>query len=262
MTQVFVFIIEKINRITYYKLVMYNFWLVHNKSFTHTNSKSLHLDMKCFCCCLKLLIHQRFFWMSVWQGLTLQKKGNSSKDPFAGLLLTLQVESPDECWTSGLCLVDWTLIDVPSVLPVDWDGPDKDDRHCRRQLLQSCFIDHARLHVPSGSLHKQAVDVSTFSGRACHVLTSFLCDVTLQTHAIQWPLVFTSHLLHDGCEEGLWVEESSEPDSSRKLEVRWPGLQLLHSQQKISIPCSQTIQGWISLLVPALWDKVHEESIS
>lgn len=40
MTQVFVFIIEKINRITYYKLVMYNFRLVHNKSFTHTNSKN------------------------------------------------------------------------------------------------------------------------------------------------------------------------------------------------------------------------------
>lgn len=46
MTQVFVFIIEKINRITYYKLVMYNFRLVHNKSFTHTNSKILHLDIK------------------------------------------------------------------------------------------------------------------------------------------------------------------------------------------------------------------------
>lgn len=30
MTQVFVFIIEKINCITYYKLVMYNFRLVHN----------------------------------------------------------------------------------------------------------------------------------------------------------------------------------------------------------------------------------------
>lgn len=48
MTQVFVFIIEKINRITYYKLVMYNFRLVHNKSFTHTNSKILHLDIKMF----------------------------------------------------------------------------------------------------------------------------------------------------------------------------------------------------------------------
>lgn len=47
MTQVFVFIIEKINRITYYKLVMYNFRLVH-KSFTHTNSKILHLDIKMF----------------------------------------------------------------------------------------------------------------------------------------------------------------------------------------------------------------------
>lgn len=48
MTQVFVFIIEKINRITYYKLVMYNFRLVHNKSFTHKNSKILHLDIKMF----------------------------------------------------------------------------------------------------------------------------------------------------------------------------------------------------------------------
>lgn len=47
MTQVFVFIIEKINCITY-KLVMYNFRLVHNKSFTHTNSKILHLDIKMF----------------------------------------------------------------------------------------------------------------------------------------------------------------------------------------------------------------------
>lgn len=43
MTQVFVFIIEKINHITYYKLVMSN-----NKSFTHTNSKILHLDIKMF----------------------------------------------------------------------------------------------------------------------------------------------------------------------------------------------------------------------
>lgn len=37
MTQVFVFIIEKINRITYYKLVMYNFRVIHTYKLKNTS---------------------------------------------------------------------------------------------------------------------------------------------------------------------------------------------------------------------------------
>lgn len=60
MTQVFVFIIEKINRITYYKLV------VHNKSFTHTNSKILHLDIK-----MVLLLFETFTSSKIFLNVSL-----------------------------------------------------------------------------------------------------------------------------------------------------------------------------------------------
>lgn len=70
--------------------------------------------------------------MLVWQGLILQKKGNFFKDLFVGFFFIFQVESLDECWIFGFRFVDWIFIDVFSVLFVDWDGFDKDDRYCRR----------------------------------------------------------------------------------------------------------------------------------
>ena len=67
------------------------------------------------------------------------------------------------------------------------------------------------LTVPARSLHVQAVHVGALTRRTADVLTALLCDVTLQRHLVQRPLVLPGHLLHDGGEEGLRVEETCEP---------------------------------------------------
>ena len=67
------------------------------------------------------------------------------------------------------------------------------------------------LAVPARSLHVQAVHVGALTRRTADVLTALLSDVTLQRHLVQRPLVLPGHLLHDGSEEGLWVEQTCEP---------------------------------------------------
>lgn len=81
MTQVFVFIIEKINRITYYKLVMYNFRLVHNKSFTHTNSKILHLDIKMFLLLFEIFTSSKIFLNVSLAGFNSAEEGQLLQGP-------------------------------------------------------------------------------------------------------------------------------------------------------------------------------------
>ena len=93
--------------------------------------------------------------------LNLKQESNTTQNPLASLLLRLEVESPDKCWSALFCLVDRTLIDVPHVLSVDRNGLQEDDRQWWSQILQSGFIDHTCLHVPSSSLHEQSMYVGT-----------------------------------------------------------------------------------------------------
>lgn len=76
MTQVFVFIIEKINHITYYKLVMYN-----NKSFTHTNSKILHLDIKMFLLLFETFTSSKIFLNVSLAGFNSAEEGQLLQGP-------------------------------------------------------------------------------------------------------------------------------------------------------------------------------------
>lgn len=93
------------------------------------------------------------------------------------------------------------------------------------------------LCVPACTLHIKPVYVGPFTRWGTEVLPVLLGNITLQTHTVQRPLipvVYTrrylvshqvvfinfqstckkptlpsSHSLHDGCEEGLGVEEAS-----------------------------------------------------
>lgn len=55
----------------------------------------------------------------------------------------------------------------------------------------------------------------------------FFLVTSTDTHLVQGPLILPGHGLHDGCEEGLGVEEASQPHHSGQGEVGRPGLQLL-----------------------------------
>lgn len=44
-------------------------------------------------------------------------------------------------------------------------------------------------------------------------------DVTVEAHLVEGPLILTSRLLHDGCQERLRVEEAGEPHSGRQLKI-------------------------------------------
>ena len=97
-------------------------------------------------------------------------------------------------------------------------------------------MDQAGLRVPAGSLHKEAMDVCSLSRGAAEVFPVLLGDVTLQAHAIQRPLILASHGLHDGCQEGLRVEEAGQPDTRRHVEVGDPVLKVSYAEQEISVP--------------------------
>ena len=173
--------------------------------------------------------------------LHLQQERHTTHDPLGCLLLRLEVEGPDVRGASQLRLVDWTLVDVAHVEAVNRDGLDEHDGHCGRQLLQPRLVDHARLRVPASALHEQAVHVGAFPRWTGHVVLALLGDVTLQHHAVEWPLVLAGHLLHDGGEERLRVEEPGQPDGRRQGEVSRPRVQLLDSLQQVTEPDREAV---------------------
>ena len=70
------------------------------------------------------------------------------------------------------------------------------------------------------------------------------------------------NLLHDGGEEGLRVEESSEPDGRRQLKVRYPRLEFAHPQQQVRVPGRQAVHGRVGALQPRVWNGVQVQSVT
>ena len=103
--------------------------------------------------------------------------------------------------------------------------------------------------------------VGALPGRARHVLARLLGHVALQHHAVQRPLVLAGHLLHDGRQEGLRVEEAGQPDGGGQLEVGGPRLQLLDAEEQVGVPQAQGQEGRVGAFGPRLRHRVQEERV-
>ena len=193
--------------------------------------------------------------------LEAEEKCHPSDDPLCWLLFGLQIEGPHKRGASLSCFVQRAPVHVAKVLLVNWDGLDKDDRHGRCQLLQPCLLNSPALDVPPCALHEQAANIGTFPWWGTEVLAVLLSDVTLEAHPVQRPLILTSHGLHDSREEGLRVEEASQPDGCRHLEVSSPILELLDPQQEVCKPVGEVGEGGVGLCSPLGWNLVQKESI-
>ena len=193
--------------------------------------------------------------------LITKQQTHSCNSPFGCLLLGLEVEGPHKRGTPLPRLVHGTLVHVLGLLLVHGDGPDEDDRDGRRELLQPGLLDESRLRVPPGPLHEQAVDVGPLPRGAGEVLPVLLGHVALEAHLVQRPLVLAGHGLHDGREEGLWVEEPRQPYARGHVEVAHPGLQILYPEQEVSVPRSKPVEGRVSTLGPTLWHAVQVKRV-
>ena len=191
----------------------------------------------------------------------LQQKGHPCNNPLWWLLFGLQIEGPHKCRSTCASLVNRTLVYVSCFLFVQWNGLDEDDRHSRGQVLQASLLYESTLGVPSSTLHEQPMDVCTLSWWTAEVLTVLLGHVTLQAHLVKWPLILSSHRLHDGSQEGLGIEEPSQPNASRHVEVRDPTFKLSDPKQEVSKPGRKTRQRWVSSFSPRAWHLVQEKRI-
>ena len=158
-------------------------------------------------------------------------------------------------------LVHRALVNVLGLLFVNGNGSDKDDGHGRCEIFQSGLLNQPSLRVPACPFHEQPVDVCPLPRGAAEILPVLLRDVALQAHFIQWPLVLTSHGLHDGCQEGLGVEEPSQPDASRHAEIRDPAIQFADAEQQVGVPRGEAIEGRVGTAGPRVWHFIEEESI-
>lgn len=84
--------------------------------------------------------------------LDLQQQGYSSQGPPGGLVSAPQAEGPHVGGAPLTALVDRTLVDVPLLLFVHWDGSDEDDWHGRCQVLQAGVYNRASLKDKKQSL--------------------------------------------------------------------------------------------------------------
>ena len=194
--------------------------------------------------------------------LDLQEERHASQHPPGRLLLGLEVEGPHVGRAALFRLVDGTLVDVPRVHAVYGDRLDEDHRHRGRQFLQASLVDHTGLQIPARALHEQPVHIGSLSRRTSHVLLVLLSDVTLQRHLVERPLVLARHLLHDGGEEGLRVEEARQPHGVGKLEVGHPALELLDALQQVGVPLGEAVQRRVGPLHPRLRNRVQEHRVT
>ena len=97
---------------------------------THTNNLILKIPVSLPQTGESIVISDYVFYPK-GRGLDLKQKCHAPHGPSSGFLLGFQVEGPDESGASCLCLVDWTLIDVSRILPVDWYSLYEHDRHGR-----------------------------------------------------------------------------------------------------------------------------------
>ena len=190
-----------------------------------------------------------------------EKEADSSDDPLGLLLLGLEVEGPHKRGASDPRLVHRALVDVLGLLLVDRDGSDEDDGHAGREVLQLGLLDEPSLRVPASALHEQPVDVGPLSGWAAEILPVLLGDVALEAHLVQRPLVLAGHGLHDGGEERLWVEEPSQPDAGRHVEVAHPVLQVADAEEEVYVPDGEPTEGGVGSLGPGVGDLVQEEGV-
>ena len=160
-----------------------------------------------------------------------------------------------------MSLVHRALVNVLGLLFVHGNGSDEDDRHGGSEILQPSLLDQPGLCVPASALHEQPVDVGPLSRRTAEVLPVLFRDVALQAHFIQRPLILTGRGLHDGRQEGLRVEEPSQPDASRHAKVRHPAIQFADAQKQVSVPCREAIEGRVSSTGPRIWHFIEEEGV-
>ena len=75
------------------------------------------------------------------------------------------------------------------------------------------------MEVVCMNLHEQAMDKCSFLWWLSNLLSYFLSDLTNKTHLVQRKLILPGGALHDGCQEGLWIEEPGKPYRVRKVEI-------------------------------------------
>lgn len=118
----------------------------------------------------------------------------------------------------------------------------------------------AHLSIPACSLHEQPMDIGTLTRSTGKILSALLRHVALQRHLVQGPLVFPGRGLHDGRQEGLGVEEPSEPQRGGQGEVPGPGFQLADASQQVSKPRAQAGSGGVRPPHPGLGHRAQEEA--
>lgn len=193
--------------------------------------------------------------------LDAEQQTDTSYNPLCRFLLGFEVEGPDIGGPSQARLIHRALVNILSLLLLHKNSFDEHDGDFGSKLLQSRLLDEASLSVPACAFHKEAVNVCPLSGGAAEVLFGFLRHVTLKTHLVQWPLILASHGLHDGSEEGLGVEKTSQPDTSWHGEIRDPGVKFSDSHEEVHVPGCQAVHGGVRSLGPAVRHAVKEERV-
>ena len=196
--------------------------------------------------------------VSFFKKLNAQKQAHASNDPLSRFLLCLQVECPHVSRSTHTSLVHRTLVHIFGFLLLQENSLDKHHGHIGCKFLEARFLQQSGLCVPAGAFHEQTVYICSFPRGAAEVLPSFLSDVTLQTHFVQWPFVFARNRLHDSGEERLRVEETGQPYAAGHGEVGDPGFKLPDSHEKVGVPGCQAVHGRVSSFGPALGNIVKE----
>ena len=188
-----------------------------------------------------------------------EQQGHSGNDPLRRLLLGLEVEGPHVGGASHPRLVHRTLVHVLRLLLVHGNGLDEDNGHGGGEVLQVGLLDESGARVPARPLHEEAMDVGPLSRGAAEILPVLLGHVALETHLVQRPLILAGHGLHDGGEEGLGVEEATQPDAGGHVEVGHPALQLLDAEEEVGEPDREAGQRGVGTLGPGVGHLVQKE---
>ena len=205
---------------------------------------------------------------STTASLCSHEEGDSGQDPlyhkFVLFGLHLQVSGEGVGTTSCACDVNWALVEADFAVLLSGDSGNEHDWKLWMEILQ----DHigevtlltASAKLPSGAFEEESMDVSTV---LCDLRNLFwisdVGDIGLEGHVIKGEALLSGCDLHDGSQEGHWVEQTRDPEGLWLNEFLAVFIELEHSQEEVVPPSKKVFQGEVGIFNPWSWLCVDEE---
>lgn len=185
--------------------------------------------------------------------------------PMTNVLVSLQIGGEDLTLVhhilSSLCDIDWSLNRASELKLVSLNWDDTDEWHFDDQLFRQLIVEAVLLHVPSGALKVDSLNVGSCLKSLLDIgWIGLLGHNRVQERLIKRPYSGTASGLEEGSQVGLWNVESRQPDDLWLLNLN-PILVLVVPLVEVLHPGDEALLTLWGLVEPRLGHESIEDAV-